>query len=64
MELDPTNLQRMIARGEAAPAAETDKSALERRIAALEDQVEQQDAVLKHMLRMLIEYFEDDAEAR
>ena len=70
MELDPTRLQRMIAHGETQLEAlregllpDGEGAAIERRLAVLEDRVEQQDAVLKHLLRMLIEHFEDEAEA-
>ena len=65
MELDPQKLAQMIAIGDAHlavlrssdPLPLVDES-LEAQIAQLEARLDQQDHVLRHMMTMLIEWFE------
>lgn len=67
MELDPAKLQEMIAAGEAqldelrSGAPVSGDADLRERVARLEDRLDQQEAVLRHALTMLIEWFEAES---
>ena len=69
MELDPVKFHRMIAEGETQIDAlrrglprDVADPRLGDRISAIEERLDQQEAVLRHTLTMLIEWFDGQGE--